>query len=421
MLVAGVVGLLVVGLASVGDCASWEQLGPDGGTFLLSVADPANVNNVTAITSYPSRAMALNTSNGGGSWVEAAEIPYYYLQDCAAFDYSRLFATSRYGCYYSTDGGENWLYGRYSQPSVYANCICVHPTDPSRVYAAGYLYQSGSQTPYSLALFNSIDGGANWSVSSFSPLPYVWPYDIAISRTNPDVLYIAGIKADASSIYYGAAFKSTDGGENWTDISEIVTAVRSRYFYSVAIDPTNVNNVYLGGPNYFYRSTDGGASWANTGVNMHVSAMAIDSGNPSTVYGAGYDDVYKSVNYGQTWTTKENVMNGRARCIHVAQAGSSTVYLATEAGFYRSADSGETWHVAHDGVQAARIPALAVAPSEPTTIYVEHDGGSLASPCVSNDSGLSWVDRPPLSECGGIIDFLVDPDDPEIVLALEYG
>ncbi len=81
MLVAGVVGLLVVGLASVGDCASWEQLGPDGGTFLLSVADPANVNTVTPITSYPSRAMALNTSNGGGSWVEAAEIPYYYLQD----------------------------------------------------------------------------------------------------------------------------------------------------------------------------------------------------------------------------------------------------------------------------------------------------------------------------------------------------
>lgn len=408
-------------LPSLALCASWEPIGPDGGSFIFSVTNPADANEVTAITTYPSPSYVWRSADAGTTWRKIGEIPNSYIPDVTAFDFSTLYAVSSSLCYRSIDGGMTWTESRLPSSTGYAYCICVDPTNSRKVYAVGYLYASSQQKDM-MALFKSTDSGQSWSSSSWFTYDYFDPTDIAISRTSPNTIYVTGYKAEGS-YYYGALLKSSDAGNTWMDISNSVDSERYNIFYTVAVDPTDADKVYVGG-SYFYRTertprgTD--VSWTRSSTPLFIYTIAIDPVETSRIYLGGYENIGVSTDYGQSWTIRPNCVKSSVTHVQPAPANPSMVYVSTYAGFYKSLDSGTTLNSAHQGLRAAMIPALAVSPSR---ILIQSNGYLMTRSRARNrDTDNDWRYVATPESCGEICDILINPDNPDIVLILEgYG
>ncbi|HUT44785.1 MAG TPA: hypothetical protein VMX36_00805 [Sedimentisphaerales bacterium] len=411
--------LYLMMFGSVAFCASWEPIGPEGGNFIFSVTNPADANEVTAVTTSPSPSNVYRSTDAGASWSKIGEIPSSYIYDVSAFDFSTLYAITSSLCYRSIDGGVSWTVASLPSSVGWAYRVCADPTDSSKVYASGYIsdYQDYPYT-YSMVFFKSTDGGLSWSASSFFTFDYFYPYDMAISVSNPSVMYVSGYK-QVGSESFGALLRTLDGGNTWTDISSSVDAERYNYFESVAIDPTDENKVYVGGT-YFYRSTRTGRgrelSWLRSPAPLSAYSIKIDPVEPSRIYAAGYERVSVSTNYGQSWTIHSDCIRRSGRHIEVAPADSSRVYVSSYAGFYKSPDSGTTWSSAHERIYATSIAALAVAPSK---VIVQNSGYLME---YRKTRTATWQDVVTPESCGEVCDILINPDDPDTVLILEgYG
>ena len=107
-------------------------------------------------------------------------------------------------------------------------------------------------------LFKSIDGGETWTnLSNKKGLPKgIWGIvSVAVAPSNTDKIYSLIENAG------GGLFVSTDGGESWT-LTSSDNNIRQRawYYNKVFVDPKNENLVYC--PNVeFMRSRDGGKTF----------------------------------------------------------------------------------------------------------------------------------------------------------------
>ncbi len=112
----------------------------------------------------------------------------------------------------------------------------------------------------------------------------------------------------------GRVLRSTDGGLNWPQqIDNNFCTPQCFYDIAIDVDPTNVNNVYIGGAPAlaFGRSTDGGASFttnATTAQGLHVDshAIAVAPSQPTTIYFGSDGGIYKSTDSGTNWTPLNN-------------------------------------------------------------------------------------------------------------------
>jgi photosystem II stability/assembly factor-like uncharacterized protein len=318
--------IFAVTLPSTAFCAEWESMGPSGGYFLGSATNPADASQITAVTNGPSN--VYRSENGGESWSKIGEIDTspYILNDFSAFDFSKLFAITTNGCYRSMDGGENWSYAAFPSYAGPAYCVCVDPTDSDKVYAVGHDYNSYDRK-YNMVFLNSTDGGKYWTVRGFLKFDYFYPLDMAISRSNPNIMYVAGVQetyTDLTYYYYGALLKSSDGGDNWEDISSFVESETYQYFLSVAVDPTNAERVYVGGISYLYRAVRTGRNrvltWERIQMNLPAYSIGIDPVEPSRIYAASYQSVAVSTDYGQSWTFHDDGIGGGGTHVEVAPA-----------------------------------------------------------------------------------------------------
>lgn len=388
----------------------WQSIGPEGGYFVGAITDSSDANHVIAVEH--NRKMSFESTDGGASWTAGGSIAEpYYLYDFSAFDHNRIYTVGYYRCHRTTDAGQSWQSSTFPAGQGYVYTVNAHPTDPAVVYAAGF--KIITSTNRSLAFFKSIDGGQSWAASSFFDFPYLYVYDMAVSRSNPDHIYVSGAKA-VNGVNCGAMFRSIDGGNSWADISSAVDTNQYHYMYSVAVDPTDHNRVYIGG-GYFYRSTNAGVSWT-TVRSMNARCVGIDPQNPQNLSVASYSTVYTSTNYGLDWTIRSGAIDGYADTIEVAAATPSTLFVSGKGGLRKSIDAGATWANAHNGINNSVVPALAVAPSMQSRLYVESEEIGVYA---SDDCGSTWQEKSYFVACGDIGELAVHPEDPDIALALE--
>src|SRR5205823_2994830 len=149
---------------------------------------------------------------------------------------------------------------------------------------------------------------------------------IAIDPKNPNIVFVAAIgKLYAASPERGV-YRSMDGGKNWKKVlgpNNDVGAVE------VVIDPSNSKVVYAGlwnarrPPWYTYsptngpgggifKSTDGGETWTQLKTGLPTTAigrtgLAISAANPKRVYAVidalpDQGGVFRSDDSGATWT-----------------------------------------------------------------------------------------------------------------------
>jgi photosystem II stability/assembly factor-like uncharacterized protein len=219
------------------------------------------------------------------------------------------------GVYKSTDAGKTWTHAGFSASQAISK-IRIHPTNPQIVFVASFgRYGSPSEER---GIFKSSDGGRTWQRKLFRDTK-TGGVDIAIDPRNPNVMFAAlweafRVEYQMSSGGPGSGlFKSTDGGEHWTELTRnpgLPAGVIGKI--GVAISGADSNRVYAivenenGG---LFSSDDGGATWklANDSRNIRQRAfyythVAADPSDKDTVYVLNVG-TFKSTDGGKTMTS----------------------------------------------------------------------------------------------------------------------
>lgn len=134
----------------------------------------------------------------------------------------------------------------------------------------------------------SSDGGSNWSKNYEGATDFEDVTDVIILADGTDQLMVASY-TDFSSNQDGGALRSTDGGATWADSSTGLAA--GAQCFGLSPGPTSPTTIYLADddvPNgAVYRSTDAGASWtATAGISARVRDVATDPSRPNRVWAA---------------------------------------------------------------------------------------------------------------------------------------
>jgi photosystem II stability/assembly factor-like uncharacterized protein len=200
---------------------------------------------------------------------------------------------------------------------------------------------------------------------------------LAVDPSDAGVLYV--------TLGQQGVFRSRDGGRSWTAVHDGVTRG------NVAVDPSRPGTLYLA-ENGVQKSTDGGDHWSDLGLRADVLAIAVDPARPSRLYAAG-DGVLRSTDGGASWhPAREPLPDGAASAVTalaVPRTG-GIVYAVTGAGIYKSVDGALSWRPANQGLPAAAVLALAVAPTDPRTLYASVLVRSGRMVYRSTDGGASW-------------------------------
>ncbi len=256
-------------------------------------------------------------------------------------------------------------------------------------------------------LWKTTDGGNSWKPVTDGQLASSSVGAVAISESNPDVVYIGmGETELRGNIMQGdGVYKSIDAGKTWKHVGLKDTQAISR----VRVHPANPDIAYVAalghpyGPNTergVFRTTDGGKTWKKILYKSDKSGavdLCLDPNDPKTLYAAIWDvyrtpwllndggpesGLYKSTDGGDTWTDITRATGlpvGIIGKIGIAVSGgnSKRLYAMVEAdngGLFRSEDAGKTWTLISDDrkirQRAFYYSRVYADPKDAETVYV---------------------------------------------------
>ena len=343
------------------------------------------------------------------------------------------------GVYKSTDGGESWkVMGLENTERI--GRIIVHPENSDVVYVAalGTLWAPNEDR----GVFKTIDGGQTWQKVLFVD-ENTGAADISIDPKNPDILY-AGMwdfRRKAWTFRSGGPgsglYKSTNGGESWTELSENGLPEEELGRIAVSVSPVVEGRVYAlieakeeGG---LYRSDDYGATWekknSTTVVKerpFYFSNIYADPVDSNTVYKPSFN-INVSTDAGETFrltfagggVTGGGNIHVDHHAFYVSPEDNRRLYLGTDGGLYMSNDAGATWQYSRD-LPISQFYHVNVDNQESYWVYGGlQDNGSWAAPNES-PSGIENKDWVNLGGGDGFNVFTA-PNDPNIVFWQSQG
>jgi photosystem II stability/assembly factor-like uncharacterized protein len=317
------------------------------------------------------------------------------------------------GLWKTTDGGENWMPvtdGQIHSASVGA--VAVSESNPDIVYIGmGESCIRGNIMPGD-GMYKSTDAGKTWTHIGFGNDTVDAISKIRIHPSNPDIVYAAVFGKYGKDSAERGVFKSTDGGKTWKK-----TLFRDNKTGAVdlALDRKNPNVIFAalweayrveyqmssGGPGSgLFKSTDGGETWTEITRNPGMPAgvvgrigIAVSGGDSNRLYALVENDkggLYVSDNAGGTWTLVNDNRNVRQRAFYYTHViadpvAKDTVYMLNTSAF-RSTDGGKTLTNVGGGTHGDHHD-LWIDPDDPKHLVIGNDGGGA----VSMAGGQGWT------------------------------
>jgi photosystem II stability/assembly factor-like uncharacterized protein len=335
------------------------------------------------------------------------------------------------GVYKSMDAGKTWKRSGLDDSRHIAR-IRVHPKNPDLVYAAvlGHIFGPHEQR----GVYRSKDGGKTWERILYKH-NQTGAIDLILDPSNPNVMY-AGMWEVKRTPYSlesggknGGLFKSTDGGDTWTEITRNPGGPKGEFIgkIGVTVSPVNPERVWAiieaedGG---VFRSDNGGKNWAkvNEARNLRQRAwyytrIYADTQNADTVYvlNTGF---YKSQDGGRTYTTIQ-VPHGDNHDLWIAPNDNQRMINSNDGGANVSFNGGGNW--TEQDQATAQFYRVSVDNDFPYRVYGAQQDNStvrILSRSASGSIGIRDWEVTAGSESGWVV---AHPKDSNIVFGGNYG
>jgi photosystem II stability/assembly factor-like uncharacterized protein len=336
----------------------------------------------------------------GGRSVAVAGVPSMSLTYFAGYTGGGLWRTD--------DAGITWRNisdGFFRTGSVGA--VAVAPSDPNVLYVGmGEHAVRGQSSTYGDGVYRSTDMGRTWRHVGLAATRQISA--VRVHPGNPDLVYVAAQGDRWQGTPDRGIYRSRDGGATWTQVLTGVNATSGAS--DLSMDPTNPRILYAafwdhqrvpwmvrsGGPGSgLWKSTDGGDTWTRltNGLPalMGKVGVAVSPANPDRVYAiveADSGGLFRSDDAGATWRRMSADRLIQTRSWYYmkvfADPKNADVVWVTNAPLLRSIDGGRTFQV----VPATHGDnhALWINPADGRFLINGNDGGAS----VSLDGGASW-------------------------------
>ena len=225
-------------------------------------------------------------------------------------------------------------------------------------------------------LWKTTNGGEDWSPVTDGQIASSSVGAIDVCPSDPDTVYIGmgEVELRGNVIPGDGVYKTTDGGKTWKHMGLSDTQMIGR----VRVDPTNCDRVFVAalghtfGPNAdrgVFRSTNGGETWQKVLFGDDLTGavdLSIDPSNPQVIYAS-------------LW--------------HVFRKPWLLFSGGPSSGLFKSTDGGTTWTElsGNPGLPAEPLGKIgvSVSPADPNRVYaiVEAAEGGVYR---SDDAGATW-------------------------------
>ena len=326
------------------------------------------------------------TYDNGKTWIETNTgfVGSEVVDLVTALDGTMYATTYNLGIFKSIDDGKNWGFASFGIKSWYGMQLATHPEDADTIF-----------TTTSGGVYKSTNAGESWKLIGGSDLcddeeagGNCHYHGIIVEKEAPFKVLV-GSGGDQYSKEGVGLTGSEDNGETWRNSDD--GFVRDVHVSKLIIDPNNNNIFYAttqGATEYtdkvgdgagVFKSTDRGNNWTqiNNGLDsLETNILTVDPNDSKTLYlGTDDDGVYKSTDGGESWK-KLNVSSipksfGVGDII-VDPQNSNNIYIGTvdyfrlsesrgvlgDFGIYKSTDGGTTWEEFNSGLKHLGVFSL---------------------------------------------------------------
>jgi len=217
------------------------------------------------------------------------------------------------GVYRSRDGGRNWEKVLYRSPKAGAVDLAMDPNNPRLLYASIWetyrnFWSLSSGGPDS-GLFKSTDGGDTWTeISDNEGLPkgIKGKIGVAVSPAQADRVW-AIVESEQEGLY-----RSDDGGRKWQRVSDNRDLIHRPWYYChVFADPCHADTVYVTNLK-MWKSTDGGRRFEQvTTPHGDNHDLWIDPKDPRHLVQGNDGGACVSFNGGRSWSNIYNQLTAQ--------------------------------------------------------------------------------------------------------------
>lgn len=328
--------------------------------------------------------------------VSAADPNVVYAVQASGSIFGRLYRSSDAGLSFVTTvvgnpaSGTNY-FGYSSNgtgttgQATYDMAMDVSPVNANDIYIAGII------------CWRSTNGGTSFIPQTEWFLPNSTGYNHA------DVHGLYWINSTLYSLSDGGIYKSTDNGDNWTDLS---TGLGIRQFYRMANSQTNPNVITGGAQDNGSAARQSSGIWVDW-LGADGMEGLVSPTNHLNIWGTSQNgNLYRSTNGGNSYSGLGRPSPGNWVTPLSIHPTIESVLYGGWTGVYKSTNSGSSWTSISAGTIGSMVTDLAVAPSDPNYIYASV-GSTLY---VTTNEGVSWTTR---SAPANINDIFVDPQIPD--------
>lgn len=278
------------------------------------------------------------------------------------------------GVYRSTDGGMSWTHMGLEDSQAIGR-IVIHPGDPQTVYVAalGHIWGANEER----GLYRTRDGGETWERIHFvsDSAGFV---DVAMHPDDPDVMLASSWERVRGPWFLqsggpgSALWKTTDGGDTWTEVEGGGFPETMKGRIGIAYAPGDPDVVYA-----LVEAEDPESDSDDAEADEEAAAEGAEGeeAEEEAEDGAGGSGLYRSEDGGETWTftNDRNTRPFYYSQVRVDPSDPDRVYWSSTPVQF-SKDGGETVGEAALGIHVDHH-AMWWDPADPDHFIVGNDGG----------------------------------------------
>ena len=331
------------------------------------------------------------------------------------------------GVYKSTDGGKTWMHMGL-EDTRHIGKVRIHPQNPDLVYVAALGHAHGANKQR--GVYRSTDGGKTWEQVLFVNKD-IGAHDLAMDPNNPRILYAAlwRTRRMPHTLQSGGEgcglFKSTDGGDTWTEITRrpgLPAGPVGKIGVTVSgATPDRVWAIVEAEDGAVFRSDDGGNSWQRLCEERELRKrpwyyqhICADPQDAETVWVLN-ESCFKSNDGGRTFD-KVATAHGDHHDLWFDPHNSQRMIMGDDGGACVTFNGGETWSSLYNQ-PTAEFYHVTTDNQVPYRVYgAQQDNSTISLPSHSRLSAITQADYYEIG--GGESGYIaVRPDDPNIVYA----